>query len=65
MAKGWASMLRSGSKMHRHRWHRCVPRVGSVILNPQNSGNMAGLASRAAHTDARVIFLSSSWTIGA
>ena len=42
-----------------------VQRVGSVTLNPPSSGKMAGLASRAAHANARAIFLSSGWTIGA
>ena len=50
-------MLRSG-------WHRCVQRVGSVILNPpKSSGKMTGLASRAAHANDRAIFLHSGWTL--
>ena len=32
---------------------------------PRSSGKMAGLASRAAHANARAIFLSRGWTIGA
>ena len=53
MANGWAFMRRlqgAVAKTHRHRWHRCVQRVGSVIPNPpKSSGKMTMLASRAAH----------------
>ena len=37
------------AKTQRHRWHRCVQRVGSVILNPQKlrPDGRAGVAGRA------------------
>ena len=58
-------LLRSGGESTEAQMASLCAACGQCHPKPKNSGQMAGLASRAARANARAIVLSSGWTIGA